>query len=126
MPEPFCKRTLLFPRDRVLSVCPRLGTLDAIPPLEANASARLLVRYMNALAPEIPRLDAVAATAAAAAALELLRAAVEPALPSDRAAVRAAMRTEIGRYVRSHLQDPTLAPPTIARAYAISVRTLYA
>ena len=26
--EAFCKRTLLFPRDRVLAVCPRLGGLD--------------------------------------------------------------------------------------------------
>jgi AraC family transcriptional regulator, positive regulator of tynA and feaB len=124
--EPFSKRTLLFPRDRVLAVCPRLGELDALPSLAGSAPARLLVRFMNALAAELPELDGAAADAAANAALELLRAAVEPVLPSDRAATRAAMRAEIARYVRSHLQDPQLGPASIARAYAMSVRTLHA
>lgn len=124
--EAFYKRTLLFPRDRVLAVCPRLGAVDALPSLKDSASARLLVRFMNALAVEMPALDASAGAAAASAALELLRAAVEPALPSDRSATRAAMRAEIARYVRTHLQDPQLGPASIARAYAMSVRTLHA
>jgi AraC family transcriptional regulator, positive regulator of tynA and feaB len=124
--EAFYKRTLLFPRDRVLSVCPRLGALDALPSLAGSASARLLVRFMNALALEMPTLDAAVGAAAANAALELLRAAVEPALPSDRSATRAAMRAEITRYARTHLQDPRLGPASIARAYAMSVRTLHA
>ena len=124
--EPFYKRTLLFPRERVLAVCPRLGDLDALPSLAGSAPARLLVRFMNALAAELPDLDAAAGAAAANAALELLRAAVEPALPSDRSATRAAMRAEVARYVRSHLRDPDLGPATIARAYAMSVRTLHA
>ena len=124
--ERFYKRTLLFPRDRVLAVCPRLGELDALPSLAGSAPARLLVRFMNALAAELPELDAAAGAAAANAALELLRAAVEPALPSDRSAIRAAMRAEIARYVRTHLQDPQLGPAAIARAYAMSVRTLHA
>jgi AraC family transcriptional activator of tynA and feaB len=123
--EPFYKRTLLFPRDRVLAVCPRLAALDALPSLGGSASARLLVRFMNALAVEQPRFDSGAGAAAANAALELLRAAVEPALPNDRSAARAAMRAEIGRYIRSHLQDPQLGPAAIARAYAMSVRTLH-
>lgn len=124
--ESFYKRTLLFPRDRVLAVCPRLGAMDALPSLEGSAAARLLVRFMNALAVELPGLDAAAGAAAANAALELLRAAVEPALPSDRSAARAAMRAEIARYVRTRLQDPQLGPASIARAYAMSVRTLHA
>jgi AraC family transcriptional activator of tynA and feaB len=123
--EPFHKRTLLFPRSRVLAVCPRLGALSALPSLADSPSARLLVRYMNALVVEQPELDAAAGAAAATAALELLRAAVEPNLPTSRAASRAAMRAEIGRYVRTHLQDPQLGPASIARAYAISVRTLH-
>jgi AraC family transcriptional activator of tynA and feaB len=122
----FYKRTLLFPRDRVLAVCPRLGAVDALPALKNSASARLLVRFMNALAVEMPAMDASAGAAAASAALELRRAAVEPALPSDRSATRAAMRAEIARYVRTHLQDPQLGPASIARAYAMSVRTLHA
>jgi AraC family transcriptional activator of tynA and feaB len=123
--EPFHKRTLLFPRERVLAVCPRLGTVSSLPSLQGSPTARLLVRYMNALVVEQPQLDAAAGAAAATAALELLRAAIEPSLPASRAASRAAIRAEIGRYVRNHLQDPQLGPASIARAYAISVRTLH-
>jgi AraC family transcriptional regulator, positive regulator of tynA and feaB len=124
--EPFYKRTLIFPRERALAVCPRLGELSAPPPLQSRGAAQLLVRYMNALAAESPQLDHLAATAAGNAALELLRAAVEPSVPTGRAATRAAMRAEVRRYVRGHLQDPTLGPASIAQAYAMSVRALHA
>ncbi len=124
--EPFCKRTLLFPRQKVLAVCPRLADLDALPSLDRNGPAQLLVRYMLALAGGLPRLDAAAGAAAGNAALELLRAAVEPRVPSSRSATREAMRAEIRRYVRSHLQDPLLGPESIARHYAMSVRALHA
>jgi AraC-like DNA-binding protein len=36
------------------------------------------------------------------------------------------MRAEIRRYVRTHLQDTTLGPTAIARAYSMSVRALHA
>jgi AraC-like DNA-binding protein len=124
--KPFYKRTLMFPRERALSVCPRLRELRSMPPLAGSASARLLVRYMNAIALELPTLEASAAAAAATAALELLRAAVEPGLPTGRAAERTALRAEIRRYVRAHLQEPGLGPVSIARAFSISVRALHA
>jgi AraC-like DNA-binding protein len=124
--EPFYKRTLLFPRERVLSVCPRLADLSSLPSIGGSASARLLVRYVNALACELPALEPDAVAAAANAALELLRAAVEPRVPTSRSATRAAMRAEIRRYCRTHLQDPLLGPASIARAYAMSVRALHA
>jgi AraC family transcriptional regulator, positive regulator of tynA and feaB len=124
--EAFHKRTLLFPRDRVLAVCPRLAELRSLPPLNGGGPARLLVRFMNALAIEQPWLEGAAGVAAANAALELLRAAVEPCVPTSRTAAREAMRAEIRRYVRTHLQDPELGPAAIARAYSISVRALHA
>ena len=121
--EPFRKRTLLFPRDRVQAVCPRLGELGPLPSLENSGPARLLARYMNALAAELPLLGTAAAVSAANVALELLRAAIEPELPSGRTAERAAVRAEIRRHVRRHLQDADLGPTTIARAFAMSVRS---
>ena len=124
--EAFHKRTLLFPRDRVLALCPRLGEVSAFPSLNDIGPARLLVRYMNALAAEFPRLDSSASAAAASAALELLRAAIEPSLPASRSVTRTALRVEIRRYVRTHLHDPALSPATIAKAYAMSVRALHA
>jgi AraC-like DNA-binding protein len=75
---------------------------------------------------ELPTLDDAAGNSAAEAALELLRAAVEPSVPSSRAAKRQALRADVRRYVRTHLQDPTLCPDTIAKAHAISVRALHA
>jgi len=124
--ESFCKRTLLFPRERVLAVCPQLADLRAMPPLDRSGPARLLVRYVNALVAELPGLEPAARRSAADAALELLRATVEPSLPTSRSATREAMRAEIRRYIRTHMQDPELDPATIARAYSISVRALHA
>lgn len=124
--ESFYKRTLLFPREQVLALCPRLADVTALPSLSGSVPARLLVRYMNALALESQSLDPAGSAAAASAALELLRAAVEPHLPTGRASLRAAMRAEITRYVRTHLQDPGLGPASIARTYAMSVRALHA
>ncbi len=124
--KPFHKRTLLFPRQRVLSVCPRLGELSSLPSLDRSGPARLLVRYMNALAIESSELGASASVSAANVALELLRATVEPELPTGRAAERAALRAEIRLYVRNHLQDSDLGPTTIACAFAMSVRALHA
>jgi AraC family transcriptional activator of tynA and feaB len=124
--EPFAKRTLIFPRERVLAVCPRFHDLDELPPLRQTPAARLLVRYLDALAMELPSLDASADAAAAEAALELLRAAIEPSAPTSRESRRTAMLAEIRRYVRLHLQDPALGPEAIARAHAISVRALHA
>ena len=124
--QSFYKRTMLFPRDRVLAVCPRLADLSGLPSLDGNGPARLLVRYMNALAAELPSLGPSAVVTAANVALELLRTVVEPALPTSRAAERAAMRSEIRRYVRAHLRDTDLGPASIALAFSMSVRALHA
>jgi AraC family transcriptional activator of tynA and feaB len=96
-----------------------------VPPIDETAAGRLLVRYINSLALELPRLDHAGRAAASNATVELLRAAVEPVLPDSRDAMRAAMREEIRRYVRMHLQDPGLGPASIARAHAMSVRALH-
>ena len=47
MIEPFVKRTVIFPRDRLLAVCPRLEDVGSLPPLGRTASVRLLVRYRS-------------------------------------------------------------------------------
>jgi AraC family transcriptional regulator, positive regulator of tynA and feaB len=124
--EPFVKRTVIFPRERLLAVCPRLEDVRALPPLAGSASVRLLVRYLDSLALEIGALDDPGRAAAADAALELLRAAVAPSVPSSRTARRAAMCAEVRRYIRGHLQDEALGPESIASAHAMSVRALHA
>lgn len=126
--EPFVKRTLIFPRERVLEVCPRLGDLSAVPSLSGRPGARLLTRFLDALATELPDIedgeDGTARTVADVA-LDLLRAAVEPGLPENRAAHRDALRADVRRFIRLHLHDPGLCPESIAKAHAISLRTLH-
>lgn len=122
--EPFAKRTLIFPLERVARVCPQLSAVNLVPALKADAGTRLLVRYLDALATE--SLAPSVAVVAAQVALELLRAALEPALPESRGAKRMALRTDVRRYVRDHLQDAILNPSSIARAHAMSLRTLHA
>jgi AraC family transcriptional activator of tynA and feaB len=124
--EPFVKRTVIFPRERLLGVCPRLEDIGSLPPLRLSAAGRLLVRYLDALAAELGDLDEAGATAAADAALELLRAAVTPSMPSTRAVRRAALTAAVRRHVRQNLGDPALGPKSIARASAMSVRALHA
>jgi AraC family transcriptional activator of tynA and feaB len=123
--QPVRKRVLVLPQEVALSFCPRLAEQPALPPIDGTAAGRLLVRYINSLALELASLDGAARAAASNATIELLRAAVEPVLPDSRDAIRAAMREDIRRHVRMHLQDPGLGPASIAQAYSISVRALH-
>ncbi|OLT19479.1 hypothetical protein BJF78_10975 [Pseudonocardia sp. CNS-139] len=124
--EPFTKRTVIFPRELVHAVSPRFADVESLPWLADRPGTRLLVRYVNALASELPELDERTAAAAADVVLELLRAVVEPEMPEARAARREALRARVRRYIRANLPDPALGPESIARALSVSVRTLHA
>jgi AraC-like DNA-binding protein len=118
--------TLVVPRSRLLALCPRLAETDHVPGLQSSPGARLLVRYLDALVAELSVLTETEAASAGEAALELLRAAIEPSMPETRDARRAAIRAEVRRYIRRHLRDDDLSPESIAKAHAVSVRTLHA
>jgi AraC-like DNA-binding protein len=121
----FAKRTLIIPLDRLVAASPRVSTFNVLPTVQNGGATNLLIRYLDLTVAELPSLDAAASAAAGDAALELLRSAIEPGIPTSRAVRRQAMRTEIRRYVRSHLQDPLLDPGSIAQAHAMSVRVLH-
>lgn len=125
--EPFVKRTLIVPREKMLAMCPRLADLPMLPPLGNGPAVRLLARYLDVLAEElsVPEADEATARTAADVALELLRAAVEPGIPDGRAALREALRADVRRHIRLRLQDPALSPESIAKAHAISLRSLH-
>jgi len=124
--EPPGGHTLVVPRSRLLALCPRLAQTDHIPGLQSSPGARLLIRYLDALAAELQVLTDTEAASAGEAALELLRAAIEPIMPETRDARRAAIRAQVRRYIRRHLRDDDLSPESIAKAHAVSVRTLHA
>ena len=125
--EPFVKRTLIFPRERVLAVCPRLADLSALPPMDGNGAAALLVRYLNALAAELPRLDRHRADRGRRR---------RPRAPPRRGRTggadepRGAGATHCARRsaaTSAHTcATPSSCPESIARAHAISVRALHA
>ena len=79
--ERFAKRTLIIPLDRMMAASPRLAAGNVLPNLQNARATHFLVRYIDLIAAELPSLDAAAAAAAADAALELLRSAVEPGIP---------------------------------------------
>ncbi len=124
--EPFFKRTLLLPRKRVLNECPQLGDAGAIRIGSDTGSARLLVRYLNALAIELTSLSQLEAKVAVRTVYDLLAEALRPAAPSSREARRTALRASVRRYIHDNLSDPRLSPPRIAAANAMSVRALHA
>lgn len=126
VPGPFRKRTVIFPRDLVHGVCPRLAEVEALPALAERPGTGLLVRYVDALSDELPRLDERSAAAAADVLLELVRAVVEPDAVDARSARREALRARARRYIRANLADPRLGPAAVARALAVSLRTLHA
>jgi AraC-like DNA-binding protein len=123
--EPLVKRTLLVPRDRFAAVCPRPERLTALPAARPAATA-LVHAHLGAVLRVAPGLDAGAASAAVTATLELVAAALEPAHPAPRSVLDAAFLASVDAYVERHLGDPSLRPERIARAHAISVRTLHA
>jgi AraC-like DNA-binding protein len=124
--EPFSKRTMIFPRDLVYAVSPRLAEVEGLSALGERPATRLLVRYIDALATELPGLDERTRETASDVVLELLRAVVEPDLPAERTARREALRARVRRYVRANLTDQALGPESIARALSVSVRTVHA
>jgi AraC family transcriptional activator of tynA and feaB len=123
--EPFAKRTLVLPRALMHRTCPRLGNVDRGFTVPESAAARLLARYLDALAEELPLMDEPTATVAVDVVLDLLRAAVEPHMPATRTARKEALQARARRYIRAHLRDPGLGPVSIAAALAVSVRTLH-
>ncbi|MTD53184.1 helix-turn-helix domain-containing protein [Amycolatopsis pithecellobii] len=122
---PFVKRTLVFPRERVVNACPRLAEVESLPALGGLPSAGMLTRYVGAMVAELSEMDDRMRETACDIALELIRSIVEPSLPDARAARRDALRARARRYVRAHLADPRLGPETIARALSVSRRTLH-
>lgn len=115
------KRTLLLPGPQARQLLPHLDQIVGRPLPARLAAVRLLRSFLSGLAVELPELDAPGRDAAARATYELLRGALASTTPSP----DAALRSQIETYIERHLADPTLSPPTIARANAVSVRRLH-
>jgi AraC-like DNA-binding protein len=123
--EPLSKRIVVVPRDRALAMVPGLERLVGSAVLPDSPAASLLMGYLDLLIQHLPSLDAVGRATAAAAALELLRPALEPAFPAHQSKAHADLLVGIRAYIENQLPDPSLSPPMIADAHGISTRTLH-
>jgi AraC-like DNA-binding protein len=122
---PIVKRTLVVPRARLRAVFPRLDdVVGRVLPADSSP-LQLFNAFLETLAERGPALDDVSRTAAGDAAVELARVALGAGLPSEPQRLREAIVMQVRKYVETHLQEPGLAPPGIAAAHAISVRTLH-
>ena len=122
---PVTKRTLIIPRERLRLVVPSYESMIGRPLAADDPAARLMADYLASLAPLVSTLDRVAREAVADAAVELTRAVLAGRAAAERGLPTAALLTTIRRYIEEHLDDPSLSPASIARANAISVRTLH-
>ena len=123
---PVTKRTLIIPRERMRLVVPSYETMIGRPLAADDPAAKLMASYLASLVPLVTTLDPLAREAVADAAVELTRAVLAGrAGPDERGLPTAALLTTIRHYIDDHLADPSLSPASIARANAISVRTLH-
>jgi len=123
--EPIAKRTLILPRERLRAAIPGYERAVGRPLPDGTTALKLMAGYLDSLVLLAPGLEASARIAAADAALELLRAVLGERLTADSQALRIALLSEVPRYVEARLTDPELGPVMIARAHAVSVRTLH-
>ncbi|MEU9704458.1 helix-turn-helix domain-containing protein [Streptomyces sp. NPDC047981] len=128
--EPLVKRSLVIPRSALREVGgprgPVRGILD-----QAEPATRLLVDYLGVLADTVHELPPAAEASARDAALHLVSAALgtdhdQPGRLASGGSVPSRLRrAAIVRWIDRNLTRPDLTPPVIARAHALSVRTLH-
>jgi AraC-like DNA-binding protein len=122
---PVTKRTLIIPRERLRLVVPSYESMIGRPLAADDPAAKLMGGYLASLVPLVTTLDPAAREAVADAAVELTRAVLAGRPSEERGLPTAALLTTIRRHIDEHLEDPALSPASIARANAISVRTLH-
>ncbi len=118
-------QTLVVPRERLAMVAPGYEAMYGRPFRSGHPAARLIGSFLGSLVPVVSSLDVAARDAVADAALDIARAVVathEDPQPRQQTAGRL---MAVLLYIDANLNNPSLSPATIARANAISLRTLY-
>jgi AraC family transcriptional regulator, positive regulator of tynA and feaB len=118
-------QTLVVPRERLAMVAPGYEAMYGRPFRSDHPAARLIGSFLGSLMPVVSSLDVVARDAVADAALDIARAVVathEDPQPRQQTAARL---MAVLLYIDANLSNPSLSPATIAKANAISLRTLY-
>jgi len=118
-------QTLVVPRERLAMAAPGYEAMFGRPFRPDHPAARLMGSFMGALMPVVSRLDAAARDAVADAALDIARAVVATRDDPQPRQQTAARLIAVRLYIDANLSNPGLSPATIAKANAISLRTLH-
>jgi AraC family transcriptional regulator, positive regulator of tynA and feaB len=118
-------QTLVLPRERLAREAPGYEAMLGRPFPSGHPAARLIGSFLGSVMPVVSSLDVAARDALAEAASDIARAVVAMRDdPQPRHQTTSGL-TAVRLYIDAHLCDPRLSPATIAKAHAISLRTLY-
>ena len=120
---PISKRTLVLPRELLRGALPDFERALSRP-LRAGGPLALLRQFIDTLFDLAATLQGPGQAAAVDGALALVRGALTAQVPAP-TDLRATLMLQVPRFVDTHLGDPALSPAMIARAHAVSTRTLY-
>jgi AraC family transcriptional regulator, positive regulator of tynA and feaB len=118
-------QTLVVPRERLALEAPGYEAMFGRPFRSDHPAARLMGSFLGSLAPVVSSLDIAARDAVADAALDIARAVLTTRDDPQPRQQTAARLTAVRLYIDANLSDPSLSPATIAKANAISLRTLH-
>jgi AraC family transcriptional activator of tynA and feaB len=118
-------QTLVIPRELLAMAAPGYEAMYGRPFRADHPAARLMGSFLGSLKPVLSSLDGAARDAVADAALDIARAVLatrDDPQPRQQSATRL---MAVRLYIDANLGDPNLSPATIAKANAISLRTLH-
>jgi AraC family transcriptional regulator, positive regulator of tynA and feaB len=118
-------QTLVLPRERLASEAPGYEAMIGRPFSSDHPAARLMGGFLGSLMPAVGSLDIAVRAALGDAALDIARAVVATRDDPQPRHQTAARVMAVRLYIDAHLRDPSLSPTTIAKANAISLRTLH-
>jgi AraC family transcriptional regulator, positive regulator of tynA and feaB len=118
-------QTLVLPRERLAREAPGYEAMLGRPFHSGHPAARLIGSFLGSVMPVVSSLDVAARAALAEAAFDIARAVVATRDDPEPRHQAASRLTAVRFYIDAHLRDPSLSPATIAKAHAISLRTLY-
>lgn len=121
--EPIEKCTLLVSRERLRGVAPRYEAMVGRVLPADSPRVRLLGGFLDTVS-TMGALDEGASAAAGEAAMDLARGVIGAGPAEGEAGFHLALLTQAQRYVADHLGLCSLSPETVARAHAVSLRTM--
>ncbi len=118
-------QTLVIPRERLATEAPGYEAMYGRPFRSNHPAATLIGSFLGSLTPVMSSLDVPARAALADAALDIARAVVATHNDPQPRHQTAARLMAVLLYIDANLRDPSLSPTTIAKANAMSLRTLH-